>query len=123
MFSRDGSLLPFNYADARYIDDVIVFKGPGWKPSTKTVRSEQARRAEGASHPRHAGWQHAERLGWVPEANPFAAQWLSVPLNPSGHSKTAVSVDLALLDGMTPLAIRLAWVLFDASGHARYASL
>ena len=27
MFSRDGSLPPSSYADARYVDDVIAFEG------------------------------------------------------------------------------------------------
>ena len=52
-------------------------------------------------------------VGWVPEANPFQRQWHATPLIQSPTDKSAVTVDLSKLQGLTPLAARLAWVLFD----------
>ena len=52
-------------------------------------------------------------VGWVPEANPFQRQWHATPLIQSPMDKSAVTVDLSKLQGLTPLAARLAWVLFD----------
>jgi len=52
-------------------------------------------------------------VGWVPQANPFQRQWHATPLIQSPTDKSAVTVDLSKLQGLTPLAARLAWVLFD----------
>ena len=53
------------------------------------------------------------RVGWVPEANPFQHQWQPTPLI-LGGDQSKVTVDLSPLNKQKPLAVRLAWVLFDA---------
>ena len=53
------------------------------------------------------------RVGRVPEANPFQHQWQPTPLI-LGGDQSKVTIDLSPLNKQKPLAVRLAWVLFDA---------
>lgn len=100
--------------------------GPGFKPTLATVEKERTERAiltkQKNDHVQLAAAAAAAGLelppspvglGWVPQANPFQNQWYTTPLV-SSADKSAVTVDLSKLKGLKPLAVRLAWVLFDA---------
>jgi hypothetical protein len=75
--------------------------GPGWKPTAAMLK---------AGKPKYF------------ENNPFDSQWTAVPLAqanlsssaPDGHSDVVtLTADLSALDGRKPLAVRLAWPLFQ----------
>ena len=107
--------------------------GPGWKPSAEAVAEDAHNRREHQTqlqhqqqlhrgHPHtngrlhgHSGAVQFPMLGWVPSPCPFVRQWRPAPLRAIGGSPGAVSVDMGapLLAGLTPLAVRLAWPLFD----------
>ena len=110
--------------------------GPGYKPPQETIERERherqvladARKAASeiltseqnsvdlTTSDRALGLAHVD---WVPEANPFQRQWHATPLlHTNSSSKDVVKVDLSKLHGLTALAVRLAWVLFDERTQA-----
>lgn len=97
--------------------------GPGYKPPAETIAREARERAEveRLRSARLAGVDLAadativNRLGWVAQANKFQLQWRPARFLPSrSGDRTSAQVDLSGLNGLTPLAVRLAWPLFDA---------
>eukprot|EP01050_Picozoa_sp_SAG11_P022212 SAG11_NODE_4143_length_2042_cov_1.680391_2_plen_300_part_00 len=106
--------------------------GPGYKPPPATIARERrerqlltaARKRQAEQLIRGEMWSEQEeseliaRVGvgtsWVPEANVFQHQWQTATLKPSSGGTNELVVDLSNLAGQTPLAIRLAWTLFDA---------
>lgn len=105
--------------------------GPGYKPPRETILRERWERQVVAQAKRHrlvkrlkgVEWSASDEaelvrrvgvgVGWVPEANAFQHQWQTAKLIPT-RAKNMLIVDLGNLRGLKPLAVRLAWVLFDA---------
>jgi hypothetical protein len=75
--------------------------GPGWKPTAAMLAAGK-----------HKSFEN----------NPFDSQWMAVPLAQANFSSAGadsppdvvtLTADLSALDGRTPLAVRLAWPLFQ----------
>ena len=85
--------------------------GPGWKPSPATIAHETSKRLALGPH-----WRHKLGLANEDKDNPFATQWTALAMRAErtngNQSDVRVEVDLAPLEGQTPLAVRLAWPLF-----------
>jgi len=91
--------------------------GPGWKPDEKDLRLMRRRRLE---TPRQLGDRTVvggpDRLGWVPNANPYVNAWVPGVLKPgltvvaAEEPALAVEVELVGFNG-TVLAMRYGWPL------------
>lgn len=96
--------------------------GPGWKPPRAAIARERMKRSGLGPH-----WRRKLGLGGADANNPFATQWTALAMTRPESATTTeglgprgvVAVDLAPLQGQTPLAVRLAWPLFgQAVGKA-----
>lgn len=98
--------------------------GPGYKPPLETIERERRERHALTTARKTTKSKievHAGHVDWVPQANPFQRQWHATPLlRARASSKDVVEVDLRKLQGLTPLAVRLAWVLFDERTQASH---
>ena len=80
MFSRDGSLLPSSYADARYIDDVIVSKAYRYSAVANIGGSARVHSQSGgatcAGPLRHfVVWNEVASAGWMASDESWWRVW------------------------------------------------